>query len=87
MKNLNNIFLNRYPTIDLHGFDSQSAIVAVKDFINENIILDNKIIVIIHGKGQGILKQAIYAFLKTSKQVINYKLDNFNDGVTIVELR
>ena len=45
------IFLERYPKIDLHGYDRDSARLMVNDFISDNIILGNEIIVIIHGKG------------------------------------
>ena len=38
MKNQNDIFLNNLPSIDLHGFDRESATLAVKDFIHENNI-------------------------------------------------
>lgn len=87
MKNQDDIFLKNLPRIDLHGFDRYSAILATKDFILENNILGNKKIIIIHGKGMGILKEEIHSYLKNDKLVLNYKIDNFNDGITIVELR
>jgi len=80
------IFLSRYPKIDLHGYDRESAGVATKDFINENIILKNDIILIIHGIGSGIVKTAVHDALKQDKRVIEYKTDNFNQGCTIVKL-
>lgn len=86
MKKLNDIFLY-YPKIDIHGYDALSAIVAVKDFISYNIKLGNKKIIVIHGKGKGILKKSVHEYLKGEKLVLNYKLDNFNDGLTIIELR
>lgn len=80
------IFLSRYPKIDLHGYDRESARVATNDFINENIILKNAVILIIHGIGHGIVKSAVHDTLKQNKQVIEYKTDNFNQGCTIVKL-
>ena len=80
------IFLERYPKIDLHGYDKDSARVAVNDFIEENIILGNDTIVIIHGIGKGIVKNEVYDALKHHKKVIEYKTDNFNSGCTIVKL-
>ena len=50
MKNQNDIFLNNLPSIDLHGFDRESATLAVKDFIHENNVMGNKKIIVIHGK-------------------------------------
>lgn len=87
MKNQNDIFLNNLPSIDLHGFDRESATLAVKDFIHENNVMGNKKIIVIHGKGQGILREIILSYLKNNKLVLSYKLDNFNDGITIIELR
>ena len=81
------IFLERYPKIDLHGYDRDSARVATNDFINENIILGNDTIIIIHGKGSGIVKNEVYDTLKYNKNIIDYHTDNFNDGCTIVKLK
>ena len=70
------IFLNRYPSIDLHGYDRDSARVAVNDFVLENIIMKNEMIVIIHGIGSGIVKKEVHEALRVNKNVIDYKLDN-----------
>lgn len=84
---MDNIFLKGLPTIDLHGYDRQSAVVATNDFVDENIILKNKKLVIIHGKGKKIVKNAVHEALKHNKNVVNYYTDNFNDGCTIVHLK
>lgn len=80
------IFLERYPKIDLHGYDRDSARMATNDFIDENIVLGNDTIVIIHGIGQGIVKNEVHNVLKSNKKVKEYKTDNFNSGCTIVKL-
>lgn len=80
------IFLDRYPRVDLHGFDRDSARMVVNDFILENVTLGNDTIVIVHGKGMGILKKEVHDTLRTNKYVYEYKTDNFNDGCTIVKL-
>ena len=80
------IFLDRYPKIDLHGYDRDSARMAVKDFIEENIVLGNEVVVIIHGIGTGIVKREVHDVLKYHKKVIDYKTDNFNSGCTVVKL-
>lgn len=87
MRKIVNPFIDFLPSIDLHGMDRVYAKIKVEEFINDNIKLKNKKIVIIHGKGEGILKDEIYKFLKKNKYVLNYKLDGFNTGVTIVELK
>lgn len=81
------IFLSRYPSIDLHGFDRDSARVAVNDFIDENVLLKNEMIVIIHGIGTGIVKNEVHQALKVNKKVLEYKTDNFNSGCTVVRLK
>lgn len=75
------------PTLDLHGESSDYARFAINDFINDNYKLKNEYIVIIHGKGSGILKKTTQEVLRSNKLVEEYKIDNFNDGQTIVKLR
>lgn len=81
------IFLNRYPTIDLHGFDRDSARMATNDFVDENVFLNQDTIVIIHGIGTGIVKRSVHEALRVNKNVIEYKTDNFNSGCTVVKLK
>ena len=81
------IFLNRYPSIDLHGFDRDSARMMTNDFVIENVILKNEYIVIIHGIGTGIVKKEVHEALRVNKNVLEYKTDNFNSGCTVVKLK
>ena len=83
---MKDIFLERYPKIDLHGYDRDSARVTVNDFILEQIFLKNEFVLIIHGRGTGILKKEVHDTLAHNKKVLEYKTDNFNDGCTIVKL-
>ena len=83
----NNIFIDMYPSVDMHGLDRESARVLTDDFVKENIKLGNKKIIIIHGKGSHIVKQSVHQELNKNQYVEDYKLDNFNDGITIIELR
>ena len=86
MSNIYDIFLERYPKIDLHGYDRDSARMTVNDFVLENYTLGNDMIVIIHGIGMGVLKEEVHSTLKNNKMVKEYKLDNFNSGCTVVKL-
>ena len=52
-----------------------------------NVFLKNKTIVIIHGHGLGIVKHAVYEALKYNKNVLSFKSDMFNDGLTVVTLK
>lgn len=82
----NYMLYTNIPLIDLHGNDRYSAIYLANEFINDNFKLNNKLVKIVHGKGEGILKDELHKFLKTKKEVKEYKLDLFNSGITIVEL-
>lgn len=80
--------LDKYlPKLDLHGLDRDYARILLREFIEDNRKLGNKTIEIIHGKGKGILKRTVHEELKINKLVESYKLDNFNDGCTIVILK
>ena len=78
--------INNYPSIDLHGEYLENAIILTKEFINDNIILKQEYIVIIHGIGEDILRKGIHEYLKKEKKVISFKRDFFNLGQTIVKL-
>lgn len=86
MRRINDPFLSLYNIIDLHGLDKESALFKVNEFITDNIKLGNYNIIIIHGKGTGILRRSVHEYLKKDKRVLEYKIDNFNDGETIVKL-
>ena len=82
-----NIFLDRLPKIDLHGYDIESARVKTNDFIEESILMKYKEVVIIHGRGTGAVKKAVHETLSRNKLVEDFKLDSFNNGCTIVTLK
>jgi DNA mismatch repair protein MutS2 len=81
------IFTKNYPKIDLHGYDRETASVAVNDFINENYKLKNNNLIIIHGIGNGIIRKTVHNTLKNNKLVLEYKLHNYNVGMTIVKIK
>ena len=81
------IDVNKLPTLDLHGESSDIARVLIESFIKENIKLKNEFIVIIHGKGTGILRSTTKEVLTHNKCVEEFKLYWFNDGMTVVKLK
>ncbi len=86
--NLNSIlFLDRFPKLDLHGYDRETARVAVEDFIRDQWKLKNEICLIIHGIGTGILKTTVHDVLRKNNQVIQYQIHYFNPGCTIVQIK
>ena len=84
---MEDLFISNLPSIDLHGYDRDSARVAILDFINDNIKMKKKEIVIIHGIGSGILKKTTHEVLKKHKNVLDYKICYNNVGSTIVSLK
>ena len=72
--------------LDVHGFTEDTVMTVVNEFINDNIKLRKWKIVVVHGKGQGILKNKIHQSLKRDKRVSRFYLYNFNLGCTIIEL-
>lgn len=82
----NVVFINQYPKIDLHGYDRETARVAIEDFIKENKKLKNEIFVIVHGVGSGTLKETTKTVLNKNKNVLEFKTYYYNNGCTIVRI-
>ncbi len=78
--------LKNYPSLDVHGETRDTIYTVLKEFIDDNLKLGNEVVVIIHGKGKGILKKEIHLYLKKMKGVLNFFQDSWNEGVTIVYL-
>ena len=81
------VFIKNLPSIDLHGYDREIARVELNDFIRDNIKLKNEKIVIIHGKGQGIIRQTVKETLKNNRKVIKFEILATNDGCTVAHLK
>lgn len=87
MQHLNEIiFIDNLPKLDLHGYDRESAILYINDFINDNYKQKINIFCIVHGIGSGILKTATHETLKKNKKVLEYKTYYYNQGCTVVEI-
>lgn len=82
-----NPFLYNVPSIDVHGCDRGIAVALLKEFIDDYSKTNVKTLLLIHGKGTGILKNSTHEYLKHDKRVLSYKIDNFNDGQTIINLK
>ncbi len=81
-----NLFLKNLPTLDIHGFTRDMVYYAVSDFLNDNIKIGNKKIVIVHGIGSGILKKEVRRLFYNDKRVKKLSGDFLNLGITIIEL-
>ena len=84
---LNDIFLDILPKVDLHGFDRESARVMVNDFVEEAYIVGYKEILFIHGIGSGIVKEAVLDTLRKNKKVVSYHIVGSNIGCTVARIK
>ena len=76
--------------IDLRGYDSQEALFILDMFIDQCILNNLCIITIIHGKGSGVLKNAVTKHLKSHPNILSSRFGEYGegeDGVTIAELK
>ena len=78
---------NNLPSIDLHGPDRDYARILINEFVSDNYKMKKDKIIIVHGNGTGILKKTTQETLRINKLVEEYKIDNFNTGMTVVTLR
>lgn len=76
--------------IDLHGMQVATALQVVEKWVDQAALLGHKHLKIIHGKGTGVLRQAVRNYLKAHQQVKEIGKDNFpysgGTGVTAVVL-
>ena len=79
--------MNKEKLLELLSLFKNSRKKLTDDFINENILLHNDVVVIIHGKSTNILTKEVHKVLSNNKQIKKYYLDNWNLGQTIVELK
>ena len=78
------------PTLDLRGHRAEEALDLLHKFLDEAILLSEKEVRILHGKGYGILMQVIHQELKGMREIRSFhpeKVELGGVGVTIVELR
>lgn len=76
--------------LDIRGYASDEGVYEVDRFIDNAVMSGIGIITIIHGKGTGVLKNAVRAHLKKHPQVKSSRRGMFGegeDGVTVVELK
>ncbi len=80
------IFIDSFPTLDLHGYDRDYARLKINEFIADQYQMGHEFITIIHGVGTGILKQETLETLKRNKKVIEYQIFKGNIGCTIAKI-
>ncbi len=81
--------LNFKPEIDIRGKRAEEAIEVIRTFIDEAIMVVAPELRILHGKGNGILKQVTRDYLQTIDVVKSCKdehVERGGAGITVVEL-
>jgi DNA mismatch repair protein MutS2 len=77
-------------TLDLRGKRAEEALTETERLIDDAILLSIKELRILHGKGNGILRQLIRKQLSTNDNVAKFydeKIEFGGDGITVVELK
>ncbi|MCU0458891.1 MAG: Smr/MutS family protein [Bacteroidales bacterium] len=77
------------PEIDVRGMRTEEALQVVQDFIDTALMIQYRNLRILHGKGNGILRQMIRQYLESTGAVRNATdehVDRGGAGITLVEL-
>jgi DNA mismatch repair protein MutS2 len=77
------------PELDLHALTVDEALTLIHGYLNDACLAGLKEVRIVHGKGTGILRQAVMRELKRHPLVKSYRTgDRFegSTGATIVEI-
>lgn len=76
--------------IDLRGLLGDEGWLAVDKYLDEAVLANFHSVRLIHGKGTGALKNALWQHLKTDRRVAAFRLGKYGEGdggVTVVELK
>lgn len=77
------------PEIDIRGLRVEEALRKIQEFLDDAIMFESGQLRILHGKGNGILKQSIRDYLRSEPMVRTYKdehVDFGGSGITVVNL-
>ena len=81
---------NVSPTVNVQGKNLDDALMEVEKYLDDVYIAGLEKVTIIHGRGEGVLKDGIRQMLKRNKQVASFKAGKYNEGgegVTIVTMK
>lgn len=76
--------------IHLRGMTGDEAWSAVDKYFDEALIAGFHTVRLVHGKGTGALKAALWKYLRTDSRVAGFRIGQFGEGdggVTVVELK
>lgn len=81
---------NFKPEIDIRGMMGDEAWFVIDKYLDEALVAGIRTVRLIHGKGTGALRKAIWNYLKGDRRVAVYKTAEYGEGdfgVTVVELK
>jgi DNA mismatch repair protein MutS2 len=81
--------MNFKPDIDLRGKRAEEALMELNTFLDDALMVNAKSLRILHGKGNGVLKEVIRDYLRTQDFVRSAKdehIERGGSGITLVEL-
>ena len=81
--------LNFKPEIDIRGVRGEEAINRVRDLIDNALMVQHRNLRILHGKGNGILRELVRQYLATVDVVKSFRdehIDMGGSGITVVEM-
>ena len=78
------------PELDVRGMLGDDAVFTVDKYLDEALVARIYSITVIHGKGTGALRSAIWAMLKKDRRVESYRAGQYGEGdygVTVIDLK
>ncbi len=81
--------LNTGSEINLIGLNAEDALDELSTFLDDALLADKKEFRVVHGRGAGVLKNAVHKFLRGARGVANFELAPLNEGgegATVVQL-
>jgi len=81
---------NFKPELDIRGMLGDDGCFMVDKYLDEANVAGIKSVTIIHGKGTGALRAAVWKFLKSDRRVASFRAGQYGEGdygVTVVELK
>lgn len=76
--------------IDLRGMNGDEAWFKVDKYLDEAMLVGYNSVRLIHGKGTGALKKALWEYLRRDSRIKSYRIGQYGEGdggVTVVELK
>ncbi len=78
------------PELDVRGMLGDDAVFTVDKYLDEALVARIYSVTVIHGKGTGALRSAIWSMLKKDRRVESYRAGQYGEGdygVTVIELK